>query len=433
MFYLIVISSIVQLFFSFSLLDAISLKKRTNLIVSGFILFLVSSVHLNLRLASLDELVLSALLLSFSFMNHQRQPVGVTLFHLSLAFIIQSIGLFLLSPGPVLIYIATQANDFVIVLYFLFTLFAILLLSMGVRKYLLPRIQQKNKQQVGFFLFMLFFIKNVYSLYQYILMSPPETQFETLIEMFIILSIFMLTIGGISIYVLSNNQKLAFATREKIIEQEAMQRYINEISKQNQEIRKFRHDYMNILSSLESYLEEGDLQELRLYYQRTIQPTRALFLSNTSKLNDLQKIDHPAVRGIFMTKLLLAQEKGVKVHLEIDERLTFPQQINDLNLIRVLGILLDNAIEELESLGEGELEVALFQMKGDTIVLIQNTVRKPVEPLHQLKQQGFSTKGTNRGFGLSMVDELLNQSSSLLLETTISHHIFMQKITLLGG
>ena len=433
MFYLIVISNIFQIFFSFILLDQISLKKRTNLIVSVFILFLVSSVHLNLRLASLDELVLSALLLTISFMNHQRQAVGMTLFHLSFAFIVQNLAVFLLSPSSVLFYIATQASEFVIFLYFLFTLFMVVLASLAIRRFVFTRLPQKWQQYSGPILFMLFFTNKVYALYQYLLASPAETQFDTLIKMFVITLVFVVTLGGISIYIFSNNQKLAFATREKAIEQRAMQLYIDEISKQNEEINQFRHDYLNILSSLESYLEEGDLQALTVYYQQTIQPTRTLFLENASKLSALQKIDHPAIRGIFMTKLLLAQEKGISVHLEMTGKIIFPKHVFDLNLIRILGILLDNAIEEVDALGKGELAVAFFQEKDALVILIQNTVRNPVEPLYQLKKQGFSTKGKGRGYGLSTVDELMSQTSTLLLETTISQHLFVQKLTLLGG
>ena len=433
MFYLIVISNIFQIFFSFILLDQISLKKRTNLIVSVFILFLVSSVHLNLRLASLDELVLSALLLTISFMNHQRQAVGVTLFHLSFAFIVQNLAVFLLSPSSVLFYIATQASEFVIFLYFLFTLFMVVLASLAIRRFVFTRLPQKWQQYSGPILFMLFFTNKVYALYQYLLASPAETQFDTLIKMFVITLVFVVTLGGISIYIFSNNQKLAFATREKVIEQRAMQLYIDEISKQNEEINQFRHDYLNILSSLESYLEEGDLQALTVYYQQTIQPTRTLFLENASKLSALQKIDHTAIRGIFMTKLLLAQEKGISVHLEMTGKIIFPKHVFDLNLIRILGILLDNAIEEVDALGKGELAVAFFQEKDALVILIQNTVRNPVEPLYQLKKQGFSTKGKGRGYGLSTVDELMSQTSTLLLETTISQHLFVQKLTLLGG
>ena len=433
MFYLIVISNIFQIFFSFILLDQISLKKRTNLIVSVFILFLVSSVHLNLRLASLDELVLSALLLTISFMNHQRQAVGVTLFHLSFSFIVQNLAVFLLSPSAVLFYIATQASEFVIFLYFLFTLFMVVLASLAIRRFVFTRLPQKWQQYSGPILFMLFFTNKVYALYQYLLASPAETQFDTLIKMFVITLVFVVTLGGISIYIFSNNQKLAFATREKAIEQRAMQLYIDEISKQNEEINQFRHDYLNILSSLESYLEEGDLQALTVYYQQTIQPTRTLFLENASKLSALQKIDHPAIRGIFMTKLLLAQEKGISVHLEMTGKIIFPKHVFDLNLIRILGILLDNAIEEVDALGKGELAVAFFQEKDALVILIQNTVRNPVEPLYQLKKQGFSTKGKGRGYGLSTVDELMSQTSTLLLETTISQHLFVQKLTLLGG
>lgn len=433
MFYLIAISNIIQTFVAFCVLDNLSIKKKSNAILSVFILFLVSSVHLNLRLATMNELVLSALLISFSFMNHRKQSIGLTLFHLSLAIIIQKMTKFFVLPRAVLIYLATEANLFMATCYFLFTIALIIGISLKIRQHLCLNISEKKKQILGKFMFMSLFLSQVYSLYQYILISPLETQFETLIKMFVVLSLFMVIVGGISIYVLSSNQKLAFETKQKAIEQEAMQLYIAEISKQNREIQKFRHDYLNILSSLESYLDEGDIKALTTYYQETIQPTRSLFLAHTSKLNDLQKIDHLGIRSVLMAKLLLAQEKGVSIHLEVGEAITFSPKLNELMFIRVLGILLDNAIEELEALDHGQLELAFFKRGEETILMIQNTLRKNVEPLYQLKELGFSTKGTNRGFGLATVDELINQSAVLLLETKIHPGTFLQKITLLGG
>lgn len=432
-FYLIAISNIIQVFFAFSVLDGILIKKKSNVILAIFIVLLVSSVQLNLRLATMNELVLSALLLSFSFMNHRKQPIGLTLFHLSVAFIIQKVLRIVVLPRPVLIYLATEANLFMASCYFLFTIVLAVGIALKMRQHLCLKISRKKKKYLGSIFFMCLFLSQIYSLYQYIVISPAETQFETLIKMFVVLSVFMVTVGGISLYVLSHNQKLAFETREKAIEQEAMQLYVAEISKQNEEIQKFRHDYLNILSSLESYLDEGDLSGLTTYYQETIQPTRTLFLAHSSKLNDLHKIEHLGIRSVLMAKLLLAQEKGVTVHLEVSEKIAFPAQLNDLMFVRILGILLDNGIEELESLGEGRLEVALFKREQETILMIQNTLRKTVEPLYQLKEQGFSTKGNSRGYGLSTVDELMNQSSGLLLETKIHHGVFLQKITILGG
>ncbi|MHC5269204.1 GHKL domain-containing protein [Enterococcus sp. LJL98] len=432
MFYLMAISDIIQTFLSFSVLDKLSLKKKKNGILALFILFLVSSVHLNLRLATMNELVLSVLLLAFSFMNHRQQPMGLTLFHLSLAFIIQKTVKVLALPRFVLIYLATEANLFMMLCYFLFTIMLVVGLSLKVQRHLCLRISRRKKQNIGYFLFMLLFMSQIYSLYQYILMSPAETQFGTLIKMFVVLSIFMVTVGGMSLYVLANNQKLAFETREKAIEQEAMQLYITEISKQNQEIQKFRHDYMNILSSLEGYLEQGDLEALTTYYRETIQPTRSLFLAQTSRLNDLQKIENLGIRSVFMAKLLLAQEKGMQVQLEVEGPIVFSPKLNELMFIRVLGILLDNALEELEELGQGTLTCAIFTCGVDTMVLIQNTVRKTIEPLYQLKEQGFSTKGEQRGYGLSTVNDWVNQSENLLLETQIYQGTFLQKITLLG-
>ena len=256
MFYLIVISNIFQIFFSFILLDQISLKKRTNLIVSVFILFLVSSVHLNLRLASLDELVLSALLLTISFMNHQRQAVGVTLFHLSFAFIVQNLAVFLLSPSSILFYIATQASEFVIFLYFLFTLFMVVLASLAIRRFVFTRLPQKWQQYSGPILFMLFFTNKVYALYQYLLASPAETQFDTLIKMFVITLVFVVTLGGISIYIFSNNQK---SDPEYLLCHELVYRV--QLNNRNIHLRFLHHISVLVLHFL--YLSKN---QLRFYF-----------------------------------------------------------------------------------------------------------------------------------------------------------------------
>jgi two-component system sensor histidine kinase AgrC len=227
------------------------------------------------------------------------------------------------------------------------------------------------------------------------------------------------------------HQKLALETQKKEIEYQSMQLYTAELNKQYQEIRKFRHDYINILSSMESYMELEQMSELKDYYHQHIQPTRAIFSEHFTKLNDLQKIEDPAIRSIFMTKLVLAQEKNISVQLEISELIQLQDSIDPVILVRIFGILLDNAIEELTILNKGELEIAIFKLEQDTIFIIQNTARVNIEPLHQLKTNGFSTKGNHRGIGLSTVDNLIKQVPNLLLETIIENQLFTQKLTIL--
>lgn len=433
MFYLLVASNIIYLFVSFAVLDGIPLLKRSNLWLLFMIsLLFLSFFRLNLYIPIIDEFILFTFLLVFSFMNNRRQWIGLTFFHLSIAYILQYLANHLLLPDFLLTYLIAEDSGLRILLYIFLMAALVGMISLVLKKYGLTKLSQKTTRSLGYGLFLCIFTYQLYTLYDYVIHSPAETQAQTLIQLFVFLLLFLTTIGIISVYTLSNNQKLAFETSKKVIEQEAMQVYIDELSKQSQDIRKFRHDYINILSSLDGYLEEEDFDELKAYYHQSIQPTRHVFSEHFLRLDDLQKIENSALRSIFTTKLILAQEKGLDVQLEVTEKIQLPQAIDPVLLVRIVGILLDNAIEELIELQEGKLEVALFKLDTDTLLLIQNTVRSAIEPLHQLKVQGFSTKGTSRGLGLSTVDELVSQSPLLLLETTIHPPHFTQKITLLG-
>ncbi|MEG1174266.1 GHKL domain-containing protein, partial [Carnobacterium sp.] len=99
----------------------------------------------------------------------------------------------------------------------------------------------------------------------------------------------------------------------------------------------------------------------------------------------------------------------------------------------ILGILLDNAIEELETLTYGKLLVGIFTINSDLVFIIQNNVREDIESVHLLKKQGYSTKGETRGIGLANVEELISLEPRLLLETTIKDKLFIQKIIIMKG
>lgn len=247
---------------------------------------------------------------------------------------------------------------------------------------------------------------------------------------------FILILFFISITVIlsiSNNRQLAFDKKQKEFEYTAMEKYTTEINKQYQEIRKFRHDYINILSSMEHYIREEEFEQLADYYYQNILPTKRIFEKSNLHLNDIQKIKSSEIKSILMTKLVLAQEKNISVQVEIRDDFSLPNTIDPVIFIRIVGILLDNAIEELESLNDGELRFAVFYQEEDLIFIIQNTCRSEIQPIYQLKQEGYSTKGENRGLGLKNVDDLIRESGNILLETSIRENRFTQIIRIVEG
>lgn len=432
MLYLIDLLNIIDIFLAFIILDRLSLKDKKISIGVIMTLLIVANLQRRLVFPVVADLFFIVLLVSLSYMNRREQPIGTTLFHLVCAFGVFQLNNFLLYPREVWLFLGLKASEWQIIVYVLLTVGIGIAMSLLLRKYVMPRVNPFWKQRVGYLLFVVLLLDKFVDLMRYISIIPQETERKVLIELIVSLSVLLIGIFALIILIFSNNQKLSFKTKEKEIEQRAMQLYIDEISTQNQAIRRFKHDYINILSSLEGYIEAGDIGALKAYYEETIQPTGQLLDSENARLADLQKIEPLSLRSLLTIKLLFAQEKGIEVNLEI-ETIDWTIKVNEIHLIRVVGILLDNAIEELENLGQGRLDVALFSKENESRLLIRNTVRTTIEPLHQLKAPGFSTKGEGRGLGLATVETLVNQSSFFFLETKIDSNYFLQNLTIAGG
>ena len=371
MIYAIDLLNMIDTFLAFIILDRLSLRNKKVSIGAIILLFIVISLQLKLVIPVVSELFFVVLLVSLSYMNRREQPIGITLFHFAIAFGVFKLNNFLFYPREVLIFLGLKASEWQIMLYALFTIGIGVATSLLVRKYITQQMNQLWKQRMGYLLFAALLINQFVILVQYLTKIPIESERYILIEMTISFSILLMGIFTLSVLIFSSNQKLAFETKEKEIKQRAMQLYIHDISKQNQVSRQFKHDYINILSSLECYIEAGDMADLKVYYEETIQSTDQLLDIDNTRLADLQRMDH--------------------------------------------------------------LDIAFFSKGNEIQLMIRNTVRTIIEPLYQLKEPGFSTKGDGRGLGLSTVETLVNQSSILFLETTIDSNYFLQNLTIVGG
>ncbi len=78
---------------------------------------------------------------------------------------------------------------------------------------------------------------------------------------------------------------------------------------------------------------------------------------------------------------------------------------------------------------EGFIECAILKDMGSVSFIISNSVSENLPPLHQLKVSGYSTKGSNRGLGLSNLDSIVAHEAHLSLETSIQDNKFCQILT----
>lgn len=194
-------------------------------------------------------------------------------------------------------------------------------------------------------------------------------------------------------------------------------------------LRSFKHDYINILLSISGYIENGNIDELKDFFENKIFPTKNLIAQGDYKLSQLSNIGVLEIKSLLSAKMIYAHESGIDVTIDIPDKVgTFP--IDTVDLARILGIFLDNAIEAALETEQPQIGLNIIQNKTGVSIIINNCFRDNGEALHRLKQKGFSTKVGHQGIGLSNAQKIISSYDNILLETTMQCGCFIQHVEL---
>ena len=131
-----------------------------------------------------------------------------------------------------------------------------------------------------------------------------------------------------------------------------------------------------------------------------------------------------------VAKLLKAQSLHITVQIEVPEKIE-SISIDLMDLTRILGIFLDNAIEATLHHTQPHIQVAFLHTNpNELVIVIQNTMIAQYVDIQQLFDERFSTKRENRGFGLHNVRQLLERYPNILLNTYLEQDCFIQEMVI---
>lgn len=232
---------------------------------------------------------------------------------------------------------------------------------------------------------------------------------------------------------------LLFAMRRSYLEQiqteakqkalQDLQDYTHNLEVMYNSLRSFKHDYVNILLSLSGYIENCDIDELKEFFENKIFPTKNLIDQGDYKLNQLSNIGVLEIKSLLSAKMIYAHESGIDVTIDIPDRVD-SFLIDTVDLARVLGIFLDNAIEATLETEQPQIGLNIIQNNTGVSIIISNRFQDNGFVLHKLQQKGFSTKIGHQGLGLSNVQKIISSYDNVLHETTIQHDYFIQHMEL---
>lgn len=310
---------------------------------------------------------------------------------------------------------------------FHFSIFIILSLILAhLFKHLLIRLRYSYLYLSKKYYIIISFVLAIAFIYFYII-SQTNLQESNSLNFYAIIFVSITVLLSLVILLLS-----AFALREmkykrKLQEIEAYYEYTLRIESINNEMRKFRHDYVNILTTLSDYIREDDMPGLRKYFDEHIVPMKDKLKTRSIKMNGIEKLKVREIKGLITTKIIQAQEKRIPISIEVPDEID-RISMNTVELSRIIGIIVDNAIEASENLEEPLINIAFIDNDESVTFIVMNKCSDDIPKIHELFEQGFSTKGDNRGLGLSTLKELTDSNENVLLDTVIENGYFVQKV-----
>lgn len=246
-------------------------------------------------------------------------------------------------------------------------------------------------------------------------------------SLFVTFFVITLVIFYLLIHTLKKESQLA----AKVKEYEVLQDYTQKVEQLYLDIRTFKHDYLNILSTMGLYLEQKQYDELESYFKKYILSQEENLTSKDYILGKLALLHVKEIKGLLYPKLLSAINQRLQIIVDIKDPVT-KIAVDYLDLIRILGIFIDNAIEASVESEEKTLYVGLLVDDDAVIIRICNSCNE-VANFHRLADINVSSKSGSRGIGLYNANLLIKKHSNMIHKTSCENHIFTQELQIIGG
>lgn len=216
--------------------------------------------------------------------------------------------------------------------------------------------------------------------------------------------------------------------QEQALRYRDMERYSRHIEELYKEVRSFRHDYTNLLTSLRLGIEEEDMEQIKEVYDSVLKDSSEKLQDNKYDLGRLVNIRDRALKSLLAGKFLKARDKKIVFNVEVPEEIQV-EGMSMLDFLTIVSILCDNAIEASAEASQPHVSIAFLKNGEQETFIIENSIKEEGIDISEIFSFGASSKGEERGVGLYTVMKIVESHPNTSLNTTCQNQVFRQVLT----
>ncbi len=216
--------------------------------------------------------------------------------------------------------------------------------------------------------------------------------------------------------------------QEQALRYRDMERYSRHIEELYKEVRSFRHDYTNLLTSLRLGIEEEDMEQIKEVYDSVLKDSSQKLQDNKYDLGRLVNIRDKALKSLLAGKFLKARDKKIVFNVEVPEEIQV-EGMRLLDFLTIVSILCDNAIEASVEASQPHVSIAFLKNGAQETFIIENSIKEEGIDISEIFSFGVSSKGEERGVGLYTVMKIVESHPNASLNTTCQNQVFRQVLS----
>lgn len=234
-------------------------------------------------------------------------------------------------------------------------------------------------------------------------------------------------ISSIAIITLLIRKELKAEQLQKVNSQ--MLNYVTKYEKIITEQGKANHEFKNQLMVIKGYAKMNDSKKLIDYLDSITDDAKKTHSSYL--ISQLNNFPDGGIKGLLYYKLSTMEDMNISYDINVGNgvkrKLSSLETNMYKNITKILGVLLDNAIEA--SFKSKNKKILIITKKSDDKIIfsIYNTYTGKID-LNKIGT-GYTTKGKGRGYGLRLVEDIISTNHSFDINRYLEDNYYVTDLT----
>ncbi len=213
-------------------------------------------------------------------------------------------------------------------------------------------------------------------------------------------------------------------------ENKQMINYVTKYEKIITEQGKANHEFKNQLMVIRGYVQMNKPNKLIEYLDSIVDDTKKTHSSYL--ISQLNKFPDGGIKGLLYYKLSIMDDYEIEYEINVESgvktKLNFLSATMYKNITKILGVLLDNAIDASKKCKTKRIIIDVTKETSNVIFSISNLYKGRID-LSKIGT-GYSSKGKGHGYGLRLVKDIVESNKSLYIQSSIKEGYYTAKLNI---